>query len=138
MKTCSSCGTEKPDDAFYAGRQCKTCKNARTMARRWANPDKARQIDHESYVRHREQRKAAKRADKAAQPTKHRARKILNAAIRAGTVRRGLVCEECGATDVSGADVRIEAHHPDYSRPLDVIWLCARHHAVLHRQSACA
>jgi hypothetical protein len=25
-----------------------------------------------------------------------------------------------------------EAHHPDYSRPLDVVWLCASHHRQAH------
>lgn len=25
-----------------------------------------------------------------------------------------------------------EAHHPDYSRPLDVVWLCASHHRQTH------
>lgn len=25
------------------------------------------------------------------------------------------------------------AHHDDYSRPLDVRWLCYRHHVCLHR-----
>ena len=27
---------------------------------------------------------------------------------------------------------KAEAHHPDYSRPLDVVWLCHRHHAQTH------
>lgn len=41
-------------------------------------------------------------------------------------------CEDCGSTD------RIEKHHEDYSRPLDVVFLCrtchlARHHRVDRR-----
>jgi hypothetical protein len=35
-------------------------------------------------------------------------------------------CVHCGAR-------RAHAHHEDYSRPLDVIWLCARCHAAHHR-----
>jgi hypothetical protein len=26
-----------------------------------------------------------------------------------------------------------ESHHPDYSRPLDVIWLCRMHHRETHK-----
>lgn len=33
-------------------------------------------------------------------------------------------CEICGA--------RAEAHHPDYSKPLEVRWLCRRHHVRWH------
>jgi hypothetical protein len=39
--------------------------------------------------------------------------------------RRGklvpLPCEVCGSTEV-------EMHHPNYARPLDVVWLCKKHH----------
>jgi hypothetical protein len=31
----------------------------------------------------------------------------------------------CGAT-------KTEAHHTDYSRPLDVVWLCKHCHRLLH------
>jgi hypothetical protein len=30
----------------------------------------------------------------------------------------------------------VEAHHPDYSSPLDVVWLCRRHHTDLHMRQA--
>jgi hypothetical protein len=35
-------------------------------------------------------------------------------------------CVECGAP-------RAHAHHPDYSKPLNVVWLCRTCHSVAHR-----
>jgi len=35
-------------------------------------------------------------------------------------------CEICGITE------NIHAHHEDYSRPLEVRWLCAYHHSRVH------
>lgn len=29
--------------------------------------------------------------------------------------------------------VEVEAHHPDYDAPLDVVWLCNAHHTEVHR-----
>jgi hypothetical protein len=43
----------------------------------------------------------------------------VRAAIKKGLMARATACESCGAT--GGA---IEASHSDYSRPLDVTWLC--------------
>lgn len=28
---------------------------------------------------------------------------------------------------------RVDAHHPNYDKPLEVIWLCRQHHKDLHR-----
>ena len=56
------------------------------------------------------------------------ARLALNKAVYAGEVARGS-CAHCGTTS------RIEAHHPDYSKPLDVVWLCRFHHRELHNKS---
>ena len=43
--------------------------------------------------------------------------------------RLGLIecqpCRVCGAT-------KTEAHHPDYERPFDVVWLCRKHHKAVH------
>ena len=46
-------------------------------------------------------------------------------------VKRGKVikspCSICGCE-------KVEAHHHDYSKPLDVIWLCRKHHVELHQK----
>ena len=52
------------------------------------------------------------------------------AELKAGkAIMRGKLLKEpcfvCGATDV-------EAHHPDYSEPLSVVWLCVDHHKEIH------
>ena len=36
-------------------------------------------------------------------------------------------CEVCGESSV-------EKHHTDYSRPLDVTWLCSAHHKATHAE----
>lgn len=56
-----------------------------------------------------------------------RARNLVAAAIARGELRRG-VCEQDGP-DCFG---RIVAHHDDYLRPLEVRWLCGRHHGRHH------
>jgi len=44
-------------------------------------------------------------------------------------LRRGKIprrpCEVCG-------DPNAEMHHDDYSKPLDIRWLCREHHMDLH------
>ena len=45
-------------------------------------------------------------------------------ALEIGLIERGR-CVQCGKADS-------EAHHPDYSKPLFVIWLCKAHHMSYH------
>lgn len=50
-------------------------------------------------------------------------------AVRNARLRGALTpqpCEVCGATE------DIHAHHDDYSKPLEVRWLCARCHRIEH------
>jgi hypothetical protein len=64
-------------------------------------------------------------------PLKLKAYVAFKAAIRKGEVRRQ-PCQRCGST------VRVHGHHEDYTRPLDVIWLCHPCHGLEHRKTHCA
>lgn len=57
-------------------------------------------------------------------PEKWMAREKLHEAIRQGKIKR-LSCEMCGETKSHG-------HHEDYSKPLEVVWLCMKHHLMTH------
>lgn len=54
----------------------------------------------------------------------NKARAILNYAIKRGEIVRQ-PCEKCG-------DPISEGHHDDYSKPLEVRWLCKTHHMKVH------
>lgn len=58
-------------------------------------------------------------------PDRFTARALVAQAVRSGSLVR-MPCEVCGAE-------RAEGHHADYSKPLDVRWLCRLHHLAEHR-----
>jgi hypothetical protein len=53
------------------------------------------------------------------------AHQLVFRAIRRGDLIRQ-PCQECG-------NPKGQAHHDDYSKPLEVIWLCAHHHRQQHK-----
>lgn len=61
------------------------------------------------------------------QRVKVRARDIMTMAVLNGKLKR-MPCEVCGSTK------RIHGHHEDYSKPLEVKWLCALHHQERHTE----
>lgn len=57
---------------------------------------------------------------------KIRARVLFNHHVQTGKIKKGS-CFVCG-------NAIAEAHHPDYSKPFNVLWLCREHHAKLHAE----
>lgn len=54
-----------------------------------------------------------------------RARRVAYSAKQQGYLTPA-PCAVCGCPTV-------EMHHPDYAKPLEVVWLCRPHHRALHR-----
>lgn len=59
-------------------------------------------------------------------PEQVRAYRIVFVAVRNGSLKRKS-CVECGKK-------KTEAHHRDYTKPLDVMWLCKQHHIEYDRK----
>jgi hypothetical protein len=55
---------------------------------------------------------------------KKKCREATKSALRSGKIVRTR-CKVCGSFPVY-------CHHKDYSNPLDVTWLCLRHHLEIH------
>lgn len=87
--------------------------------------EKHRQVARDSY-----KRRAASVIEKERQrqqdyPEKKKAHRAVAAAVKSGRLIRG-ACADCGGAE------NVQAHHHDYSKPLDVTWLCPPCHAIRH------
>jgi ribosomal protein S27AE len=87
------------------------------------------------YERERYQRKGRRekvieyqRTRRANNPEKYAAHYAVSNAVRDGRLKKQ-PCEVCGAK-------KVQAHHDDYSKPLEVRWLCRVHHLELHDKIA--
>lgn len=133
MKTCFKCLQSLPLEAFYKhsamgdGRlgKCKECTKTDVKNHRLENLDRIRAYDKfRSSMPHRIQ-KQTERTKQYRQrfPERKAANNAVNNAVRDGRLKK-LPCWVCGEKAL--------AHHPDYSRPLDVVWLCQPHHKQTH------
>lgn len=119
MRTCRKCCIEKPLSEFYPRsdgasggyrNECTACYLSYNAGRR--PTESYRETHYRSNSKYREQN-----------PEKYRAQTALGNAVRDGKVRKHLCY--CG-------EVKVQAHHHDYSRPLEVVWLCDKHHKEVH------
>lgn len=150
MCVCRLCGIEKSWDDFYKhpksktgyDSKCKECTKSMMKAARVRNIEHYKEFDRQRAMR--PDRVAARKAYRATekgkeavqrahrnyekkQPERHYARIAFRNAVRDGKLFPWPVCAvpECDCT-------KVEGHHPDYSRPLDVVWLCNKHHREVH------
>ena len=134
-KTCFKCGAEKPLAEFYKHKQmadghlnkCKTCtKSDANKKHRSENLERIR-----AYDRSRGSRKSLSdlRKYRSKNPAKYAAHRAITNGVKYGRIIRGESCETCGATG------SIHGHHDDYSKQLEVRWLCAVCHHQWHAEN---
>jgi ribosomal protein S27AE len=64
-------------------------------------------------------------------PTQARAKWLVQAAVKRGKIKKPPVCQRCGQLFPKE---KLQAHHHDYSRPLDVSWYCDKCHKQIHAE----
>ena len=131
-KKCFKCSVIYPISEFYKHsrmadghlNKCKECTKKDATDNRWNKVEYYREYD-----RNRPNRAGAYEYMKKYRkdnPEIYRAHQMVALHVKKGnmTIKP---CEICGTTE------RIEGHHDDYSKPLDVRWLCSVHHKEYHR-----
>lgn len=149
VKQCKICKETKPLTEFYTYKKygkvyytgrCKPCKLVQNKEyrdktgydKKRYEKDKDRLKDVQKRYRDtQEGREANARASRKYRESlegksKQRARSVINHGIRDGKITKPTLCEVCGLPG------KLEAHHPDYSKPTDVKWLCKQCHENLH------
>jgi len=149
-KTCLKCGKEKPISEFYSFKrdgelkptsQCKKCICATVDRRRklkestdpdWVmkeaerhrkKQEKYRKLGRANVSTGAKKREVMKRWEKN-NPLKYAAKILCGNSIRDGKLIPKN-CEVCGKK-------KTDAHHEDYTKPLEVHWLCRKHHTERH------
>jgi len=144
MKKCSTCKEVKGLLEFHKNREtrdglqnvCKVCKHGYHLAKPWlarARNKKYKKLNKEQVnaggrrraKNHPEWARRGAAKQRATRSENVRARKLPYKAVKRRELARG-VCLVCRVP-------RAEAHHSDYSKPLEVVWLCRIHHRAWHR-----
>lgn len=156
MAICACCKEEKTEDEFYIRNnrksgislRCKECtpkrkphteeqkEKRRVYNKKYRSEHKKEireyQRKYHSYhdywpVNHEKRKETARKSSakyKKDNIEKRAAHNKVANAIKYVKINRN-PCSVCG-------NPKSEAHHSDYSKPLDVVWLCRKHHKELH------
>ena len=151
-RVCTQCGEEKPISEYYKKgntgctfAKCKGCMTTQARGYTEANREKVSERIHRYYMRNKERIAARVKLHRQKPEQKERQKQrahelylagrvnvwqAVKLAVADGRLVRPNQCEQCGIS------TKPDAHHEDYSRPLDVKWLCRRCHNLRHRGRA--
>jgi len=102
-------------------KRCSKCKKVKLLSEYNKRPD--RKSGYRSECRKCEYDRQYERARR--EPHKIRAKNLARVGTKKGKLQKPLFCERCFKVK------KLDRHHPDYSKPLKIVWLCRRCHSGL-------
>jgi hypothetical protein len=144
-RVCSVCSIDKPLDDFEKrkngshGRswRCKTCSSRKSAIYYRANLETRRNAKRKASMNRepgfysRYQRLSWDEECERYGHDRRTAKTKVRLAVAKGILVKPTVCEECEKDTPSR---HLHGHHDDYSKPLEVRWLCKACHARHHRR----
>lgn len=132
--TCKGCGKLKPVEEFHRNR----CRNCRVLYMRVYH--RKRRREDPEYAK--EYANRLRKLEKLIKSDSAKGRAIRKRYLRKRRHLRKVWTmakyyhpkrKRCS---VRGCKKKAERHHPDYSKPKEIIWLCRKHHKELHTNAA--
>jgi hypothetical protein len=128
-KICFKCRKRQQRSAFYDHRamadgklgKCKGCTKTDVKKRYQVAIADRHEYEKTRSLARKPYRARAQKRYRQRHPERYAARTAVSNALRDGRLTRG-ACKGCGTK------TRVQAHHNDYSKPLDVEWLCFKCH----------
>lgn len=145
FKVCTKCGRIKPRSEYHNDRchlsgasRCKSCCSIKSMS----EDDKQKRRElwritailrsskiREYHKNNPQQGTEACRRWWAKNPAKYAAHKKIRDLVKRGKIEKPTHCSMCGKQEIAR---NIHGHHADYSKPLEVIWVCCNCHRKIH------
>lgn len=134
-RRCSVCHVEKSREMFHKDKdcidglytQCKVCRKKKSRDDYEKRKEKILQYCKD--YRKTDQGKETRRRESEHFKTtpNYKANYLLTNAVRDGRIDKPKTCSKCNASG------KIHGHHYDYTKPLEVVWVCKDCHQWIHR-----
>jgi len=123
--TCKKCHAKDSREWYFKNREKRLAK-----CREWQKKNREKILGYlrTSYQKHREERIQKARQYEREHKLEVHAHHVVAWAIRTGKLKNPGVCSNCGMQRTT------EAHHADYSKPREIVWLCQPCHAIFDRR----
>jgi len=130
-KTCNKCGNLKSLSDFYKHSiekdghtsVCRECIKSQVKSYTLSNLEKTNKEKKDWRAKNKDSMLSYRKRWISHNPQKRAAHNALNCQVALGKIKKE-PCLVCGK--------KANAHHPDYSKQLEVVWLCSKHHKEEH------